>query len=42
MSRRPAALTGLAAILKEAGLTVTNTEPKTEQIMHRRSLAMAI
>jgi uncharacterized protein (TIGR01615 family) len=42
MSRRPAALTGLAAILKEAGLTVTNTEPTTEQIMHRRSLAMAI
>ncbi|CAK9869647.1 unnamed protein product [Sphagnum jensenii] len=49
--RRPAALTGLAAILKEAGLTAANTQqPKDEgeeqqhqQIMLRtRSLAMAM
>ncbi|CAM6041823.1 unnamed protein product [Sphagnum compactum] len=49
--RRPAALTGLAAILKEAGLTAANTrQPKDEgeerqhqQIMLRtRSLAMAL
>jgi uncharacterized protein (TIGR01615 family) len=49
--RRPAALTGLAAILKEAGLTAANTQqPKDEgeerqhqQVMLRtRSLAMAM
>ncbi len=49
--RRPAALTGLAAILKEAGLTAANTQqPKDkveerqhQQIMLRtRSLAMAM
>jgi uncharacterized protein (TIGR01615 family) len=49
--RRPAALTGLAAILKEAGLTAANTrqpkdkgeEQQHQQIMLRtRSLAMAM